>query len=220
MLILLSAITVSASGVPSSTAVSAIGNNNVTFTADAGAQSTAWFQYGMSAATLNVWTPDQSVGGSYSWMETGSPLTSSETYWVAGCDSDGCDTPVTFTMLAATPLPVTTYGYLITNATRNKFNPLIFVSNLILPYAWLFPSSAKGLGISIVTAIVLFALYYGYAVRTRGVAIPVTIGIISAPYLLYQNQGLNLGIPVEFQAIAQGILYASLAGIVLIILKK
>lgn len=221
-IILLALLPVTSVAVPTGTAVSAIGNNNATFTANEVNSTTVWFQYGMSATTLNVWTSSQTVsGGSYTWTEISSPLTSGETYWVSGCDSTGCDpNPVQFTLSAAMPLPTTTFGYMITNATQNKFNILMFVTNLALPYTWLFPSSAIPLAISIITALTLFAIYYGYAVRTRGIAVPVILGIIGAPYLLYQNQGLNLGIPVEFQAIAQGIFYASIAGIVLIILKK
>jgi hypothetical protein len=206
-------------GVPSGSSVSLVGNNNATFTANSGA-ATAWFEYGLSPNTLVVWTPEQAAGGAYTYTELGSPLTSSRTYYVAGCDATGCDSPATFTMLDATPLPVTTYGLMITNATKNKFNLLMFTVNLPLPLAWLFPQTAFPFAISVCTALVLFAIYYGFAVRTRGVAIPIIMGVLGAPYLLYQNQGLNLGIPVEFQGVAQGIFYASLAGIVLVILRK
>ena len=88
------------------------------------------------------------------------------------------------------------------------------------PYAWLFPSSAATLAITIVVALVLFAVFFGLAMRTRYVAVPVVAGILTAPYLLYQNQGLNLGIPPKFMAIVQGIMYACLAGILMLILKK
>ena len=207
--------------IPSGTSVSAVSNQNATFSASGFDSAGGWFEYGMSPATLNVWTISQAGGGSLTWTETGSPLTSGETYYVSGCDSTGCDpNPVAFTLLDATPLPTTTFGYLITNATENKFNLLKVIPNIMLPYAWLFPQSAIPLGISITVALVLFAVYYGLAVRTRGVAIPVIMGVIGAPYLLYQNQGMNLGIPVEFQAIAQGIFYASLAGVILVILRK
>lgn len=222
IIVLLVLLPVAAIAVPTGTTTSMVGNNNATFTANSGAESTAWFQYGMTATTLNVWTPNQSISGAtYTWTETSSPLTSGETYYVAGCDDDGCDpAPAQFTLLAATPLPATTFGYMITNATKNKFDTLLFVTSIMLPYAWLFPQSAAALAISIVTALALFAIYYGLAVRTRGVAVPIILGIIGAPYFLYQNQGLNLGIPVEFQAIAQGIFYASVTGIILIILRK
>lgn len=219
LILLILLIPAAATAIPSGTSVSLIGNNNATFTASGGS-GTTWFEYGMSESTLNVWTtPIES--GPFTWTEYGSPLTSGITYFVAGCDSTGCDpNPATFTMLPATPLPSTTFGLMITNATKNKFNTLMFVSNIFLPYAWLFPASASGLAISIMTALVLFAIYYGFAVRTRGVAVPVILGVIGAPYLLYANQGMNLGIPVEFQSIAQGIFYASLAGILLVILRK
>lgn len=217
ILILLAMIPLAAA-VPAGTTVSLIGNNNATFSA-AGFTGVGWFEYGMTPTTLVVWTSNMTLGLD-TWTEIGSPLTSGKTYYVAGCDSTGCDTPVSFTMGDATPLPTTTFGYMITNATQNKFNLLMFASNLLLPFAWLFPASAFTLAISIMAALVFFALYYSLAVRTRGVAIPVMMGVLAAPYLLYTNQGLNLGIPVEFLAVAQGIFYASLAGIVLIILRK
>lgn len=204
--------------IPSGTSVSLIGNNNATFSAS-GFTGDGWYEYGLSPSTLVVWTNNLTLGTS-TWTETGSPLTTSTTYYVAACDSTGCDTPVSFTTGAAKPLPTTTFGLMITNATANRFNLLMLASNILLPYVWLFPSSAYTLAISIMAALVFFALYYALAVRTRGVAIPIIMGVIAAPYLLYTNQGLNMGIPVEFLAIAQGIFYASLAGIVLVVLRK
>ena len=220
VLLLLLTLPIVVTAIPSGTAVSSIGNNNATFSAN-GATDHAWFEYGLSSSTLNVYTPNVTGSGAYTWTEYGSPLTSGRTYYVAGCDDTGCDpSPASFTMLPATPLPSTTFGAMITNATQNKFNVLMFLINLPLPFAWLFPSSAYGLAVSIIAALVLFSIYYGFAVRTRGVAVPIILGILGAPYFLYQSQGLNIGIPVEFQAIAQGIFYASLAGIVLVIMRK
>ena len=207
------------SAVPSGTTVSLVGNNNASFAANSGLDH-AWFEYGMTPATLVVWTQNVSAGGAYNWTEIGSPLTSGETYYVAGCDDDGCDTPVTFTMLDATPLPVTTYGVLFTNATQNRFNLLKMIPNIALPYTWLFPATSQTLAISILAGIVFFGIFFGLAMKTRYVAVPVLVGLIAAPYLLYSNQGLGLGIPMEFQAIAQGLTYACVAGILLLILKK
>jgi hypothetical protein len=175
----------------------------------------------MTPTTLNVWTPNITAGGVYTWSETGSPLTSGETYYVAGCDTNGCDpNVVSFTILPATPLPTTTFGILFTNATQSHFNTIYFIMNIMAPYAWLFPASAVPIAISIVVAVVLFAIFFGLAMRTRYVAVPVVVGILTAPYLLYQNQGMNLGIPPDFLAIAQGIMYACVAGILMLILKK
>lgn len=207
------------SAVPAGTAVSAIGNNNTTFSATS-ALDHAWFEYGMTPTTLVVWTQNVTASGAYTWTEIGSPLTSGTTYYVAGCDDSGCDTPATFTMLDATPLPSTTYGILFTNATQNRFNLLLMIPLIAAPYTWLFPASNQALAISIMAGIVFFGIFFGLAMRTRYVAVPVLVGLISAPYLLYQNQGLMLGIPLEFQAIAQGLMYASVAGILLLILKK
>lgn len=221
ILLAVALLIVSAAATPSGTSVSLVSNNNATFTASGFAASGGWFEYGMTPATLNVWTTQQPGGGSITWTEQGSPLTSGITYYVAGCDATGCDpNPAQFTMGNATVLPATTFGYLITNATANKFNPLMFVSNVFLPYAWLFPATAQELGIAIMTALILFAIFWGYAVRTRGVALVTIMAVLTSGYLMYNNQGLNLGIPVEFMGIAQGIFYASIAGILLIILRK
>jgi len=205
--------------VPAGTAVSAIGNNNATFSANSAA-SHAWFEYGMTPTTLTVWTANVTAGGVYTWTEVGSPLTSGETYYVAGCDDTGCDGPVEFTILDATPLPTTTFGKLVTNATASRYNILAMIIHIPMAYTWLFPASNSALAISIVAGLVFFAIFFGLAMRTRYAAIPVLIGLVSAPYLLYQNQGLNLGIPLEFQAVAQGLMYAAVAGILILILKK
>jgi hypothetical protein len=203
---------------PSGLSVSGVTNNAANFTASNTGDS--WFEYGMSATTLNVWTPNQSASGSYTWTEYGSPLTSGRTYYVAACDSTGCTSPSSFTLSGATPLPTTTFGYMISNLTQNKGNTLMFVMNWLLPYAWLFPLQASALAISIVTALALFAVFWGMAARTKGVAVPIIVCVIAAPYLLYANQGMHLGIPSDFLAIAQGIFYAGLAGIILIIMRK
>jgi hypothetical protein len=208
-----------ASAVPAGTAVSAIGNNNATFTANS-ALAHAWFEYGMTPTTLVVWTRNVTAGGVYTWTERGSPLASGEKYYVAGCDDSGCGNPVSFTLLDATPLPTTTYGILYTNATESRFDIVSMIIHIPAAYAWLFPATNSALAISIISGIVFFAIFFGLAFRTRYAAVPVLVGLISAPYLLYQNQGLGLGIPIEFQAIAQGLTYAAVAGILLLILKK
>ena len=207
------------SAVPAAMTVSAVGNNNVTFSATSIATE-AWFEYGMTPTTLVVYTPNQTAGGPYTWTEVGSPLSSGEKYYVAACDNTGCSATQTFTLLDATPLPTSTYGKLYTNATRNKFDLLMVIPNIPLAFTWLFPQTSQALALSIVAALVLFSIFFGLAYRTRYVAIPVVVGLITAPYLLYQNQGVGLGIPVEFQAIAQGITYACVAGILMLILKK
>jgi hypothetical protein len=209
----------SVSAAPGGTAVSLVGNNNATFSAASG-EAEAWFEYGMTPETLVVWTAPVAAGGAYTWTEIGSPLTSGETYYVAGCDSTGCDTPASFTMLDATPLPVTTYGNLFTNGTRNKFNLLTMIPNIAAPYTWLFPASNQALAISILAGIVFFGIFFGLAMKTRYVAVPIIVGLIVAPYLLYASQGLGIGIPAEFRAVAQGLTYACFAGILLLILKK
>ena len=222
LIVLLFLLAIPAGAVPSGTSVSDVGNNNVTFSASGFDSAGGWFEYGLTAQSMNAWTSMEIPNASaITWTETGSPLTTNTTFWVTACDSTGCDpTAVSFTTSGATPFPVTTYGYLITNATKNKYNTLMFVTNWGMPYVWLWPANAMVFGISVVTAVILFCVYYGAVIRNRGVSVPVSLGIVTAPFLLTASSGMYLGLPVEFQGIAQGCLYACLAGILLIWLKK
>jgi hypothetical protein len=222
VLVLLFLICISAGAAPSGTSVSAVGNNNATFSAGGFDSAGGWFEYGLTPQSMNAWTSTETPNGSsITWTESGSPLTTSTTFYVTACDATGCDpNAVSFTTLAATPFPSTTYGYLLTNASKNKYNPLMFVTNWGMPYVWLWPANAMVFGISVITAIVLFCIFYGAVIRNRGVSVPVSLGIVTAPFLLTASAGMYLGMPVEFQGIAQGCLYACLAGIFLIWLKK
>jgi uncharacterized membrane protein YGL010W len=109
---------------------------------------------------------------------------------------------------------------MVDNITRSKGNILFLATNIWVPYTWLFPANAASTAISIVVGVMLFFVYWGFWRRGRSIIGPVIIGLLTAPLFLYANTGMHLGIPPEFQAIAQALLYASIAGLFLSFLKR
>lgn len=212
----------SVSAIPSTQPATAIGNNNFTLSATGCAADGCWFEYGLVETSLIVWTTTEPViGGTVTHIESSAPIEPSMTYYATACDSTGCDsTPISFTTLAFTPLPVSTLGAAVNNMTQSKFNILFLPGNIMAPYVWLFPQSEKAMAMTIVFGVIFFFIYLGIWLRQRNVAGPVILGLLTAGSLLFSNQGLHLGIPVEFQSIAQALLYASMAGIFLSLLKR
>ena len=221
LFVALALLVAAVSAVPTTGAVTLIGNNNFTVTC-AGASGSTWFQFGTDPTKLNFWSnTETAVGGAITVTVMGGAVYPSTTYYVAACDSTGCDpTPASFTTLALTPMPVSTLGTAITNMTKTNFNMLNMPQNLVVPYSWLFPTDTAQMSLTIVFGMLMMFIYIGMWLRTRSVATGVVLGILTSSFILFSNQGLNLGIPVEFASIAQGLLYASLAAILLTFLKK
>ena len=211
----------SVSAIPTTGAATSIGNNNFTLNC-AGASGDTFAKWGTHPVNFKVWTENVSPsGGAASINAYGSPIMPSTTYYATCCDSSGCDsTPVSFATAAYTPLPVSTLGSAIDNMTRSRFNILYIPEHILTPYAWLFPEDERVMGLTVIFGIMFFFVYVGLWLRTRSVATGIVIGLLTASFVLFANEGLGLGIPVEFQAIAQALLYASLAGVFLAFLKK
>lgn len=211
----------SVSAIPTTGAATAIGNNNFTLNC-AGASGDTFAKWGTQEALPLVWTENVTPsGGSASINVYGSPIMPSTTYYAKCCDSTGCDsTPISFATAAYTPLPTSTLGAAIDNMTRSRFNILYMPEHILTPYAWLFPWDERAMGLTVVFGVMFFFVYIGLWLRTRSVATGIVMGMLTASFVLFANEGLNLGIPVEFQAIAQALLYASMAGVFLAFLKK
>jgi len=209
-----------AAAVPNTLPATMVGNNNFTLNADGGVGNT-YFRYGTVSGNYVIQTLNVDPTKGYFSNETGSPITPSTIYYAVACDSTGCDSsPVTFTTGAMIPLPTSTLGTAITNMTQSRFNINFMPANILIPYTWLFPDDTKEMSITIVFGMFFFFIYIGLWLRTRSVATGVILGLVTSSFILFTNQGLNLGIPVEFIGIAQALLYASLAGILLAFLKK
>lgn len=221
LFVALTMLVASVSAVPTTLPATDVTNNAVTFSwLDASVIGDTWVQFGTTNGNLNYWTNIESMDITTTTY-TGGVLYPSTTYYYAACDSTGCDPNVqSFTTLALTPMPVSTLGTAVTNMTRSNFNMLAMPQNLVVPYSWLFPADTASMSLTIVFGLIMMFIYIGMWLRTRSVASGVVIGILSSSFILFSNQGLNLGIPVEFASIAQGLLYASLAAILLTFLKK
>ena len=209
------------SAIPTTGAATNIGNNNFTLSC-AGASGDTFAKWGTHAVNSKVWTANATAaGGAASFDVFGAPIAPSTTYYAACCDSSGCDsTPISFTTSAYTPLATSTLGNAIDNMTRSRFNILYIPEHILTPYAWVFPEDERVMGLTVVFGVMFFFVYVGLWLRTRSVATGIVMGLLTASFVLFANEGLNLGIPVEFQAVAQGLLYASMAGVFLAFLKK
>lgn len=198
-----------------------IGNNNFTLRCT-GASGETYFKWGDDPNKLIVWTANSTPKvGAVSYNEYGAPILPSHTYYATACDETGCDaTPATFSTTAYTPIATSTLGAAVDNMTASKFNLLYMPYHIATPYSWLFPSDTRQMGLTVVFGMMFFFIYVGLWLRTRSVATGVIMGMLTASFVLFANEGLMLGIPAEFQSMAQALLYASLAGVFLAFLKK
>lgn len=203
-----------ATALPNAPTIGMIGSNNVTFT-NVGASSPCWYIWGPANNGKELWkTPNRTaVAGICTATIQGFPLNANSKYFVQSCDITGNSTDSTFTTAAITLNPKTTYGNVYQNVTETGFSPLFIMANTLAPYVWVSP-------MSFIWGFLFLIVYVGYWIRGRGVIIPALLGFCTGSLFLYSGMGLNLGIPLEFTAIAQGIAYASLAGIILGLIKK
>lgn len=200
---------------PTTGAATLVSSNNATV-AMTGAATTCWFEWGSKSGSL-VWdTPNQTPsGGACSYRIHGSPLLGSTTFYYRACDVTGCGAEGSFTTAAVTPIPTTTYGATFDNITESGFD-ITYAGNAVMaPYLWLVP------GYEVFVFGLLFAsIYLGIWVRSRDVTVPAIAGILCGGFIFFADRGLMLGIPGEFSAIGQGLLYAALAGLILSVIKK
>jgi hypothetical protein len=221
LVLLLIVAAIPAAAIPVTGAASAVSNNNFTI-ACTGASGETFLKWGTQEAAPLVWSANETPSaGTATITVAGSPILPSMLYYAKCCDETGCDaTPVSFTTSAITPIATTTLGSGIKNLTKNRFNVLYLGEKVAEPYSWLFPSDEKQTGIALVFGLAMFAVFAGIWLRTRSVAVPLIMGLLSGSFLLYSTQGLMMGIPVEFIGIAQGMFYAAFAGTLLYFFKK
>lgn len=219
--ITLALIVSTVAALPVNGASSNVGPNNFTV-AISGAVGNVWVKYSQYPDTLNFWTTQNaSVAGNAAITQTGGPVYPSTTYYWTACDSTGCDaTPHSLTTPAFNPIVRPTLGTIVTNMTDSQFNLLYMPGNIIEPYGWLMPDATRTTMISITFGVIMTFIILGFWLRTRSVVVPVILGLLTSGFILFLDSGLKVGIPGEFAAMAQGLLYVSLGGIFLMFLKK
>jgi hypothetical protein len=197
------------------TNASAITSNSATLCAIGGA-APKWFKYGQLPGHLSWKTPNF-TGNSYNVH--GSPLLGNTVFYYSACDSSGCGSEEVFKTLSITPQTQTTFSNSLRNITDDPSNIAGIASESVAGYFWLL-NPAVPTSYSIVWGLVFFAIFLGLWIRERDLTVPVILGLITGTFIMYSNAGLNLGIPVYFQSMAQGIAYASLAGVILAFVKR
>jgi hypothetical protein len=211
LLIIMLCLTTSACAVPTTEAASAIGNNNVTLHMSGGA-APMWFMWGQTSGSLSWITPNATTDSAFIY---GSPLLGHTLFYFKACDTTGCGNELSFTTLALTPQPQTTFGAGVDNITRSQFDIEVIARESIQGYFWAVPTFPV-----IVWGLLFFGIFLGLWIRERDLVVPVIIGLITGSFIMFGSTGLQLGIPAEFSQMAQGLTYAALAGVLLTWIKR
>lgn len=206
------------SAIPTNDGVSLVSSNNFTISCG-GTTGDVWVRYGESSWAKLAYMTANSTSSTIT--VAGAPLTASTTYKWTCCDSTGCNAvPGTVTTGTLVVQPRSTLGATMDNLVANRMKVELVGPALVEPYLWGVFFDAKDLGLTILFFLIFLAFYAGLWLRTRDVSIPVIAGLVIAPLVMFSDTGLHLGLPVEAQAIAQALFYASLTGVVLAFLKK
>lgn len=196
---------------PTTQAATSITSNGATLNS-AGGVAPIWFEYGQKSGSLTWKTANSSNA---SQIVYGSPIIGNTLFYFRVCDGTGCGNELSFTTSALVPMAQTTYSAALNNMTASQFDIETIAGNSIAGYFWLTPTFP-----AIVWGLLFFGIYVGLWIRERDLVVPVILGLITGTFVMYGDVGLQLGIPVEFQAAAQGITYAALAGIILAWMKR
>jgi hypothetical protein len=186
-----------------------IGTNNVTLGAIGGVGSVGWFTWGMMACQTWSSTPNVTIySGQFNYTMLGTPVFGNSQYWFRACDTTGCGVQRSFITAAITPIGQTTYGQYYQNITEGGFNPANIAWNFVQPYI-------QVSGATIFYGLIFGSIFVGMWLRTRGTYTASIFGMISTILFASSALLLQLGVPPEFQALGQALLYTSLAGIAL-----
>jgi PKD repeat protein len=91
--------------------VTGINSNGANFTVSGITGSNVWLVYGQNSGGYTWITPNTTATSGWAtiWL-SGSPIFGNTRYYVQACDQTGCGNEVSFSTLAITPMPTTTYG--------------------------------------------------------------------------------------------------------------
>ena len=209
LLIALLLIACAASALPTTQPGTNIGNNNFTFTGTGVTGTTGWFQWGMAQGQSWAHTPNRtSSAGTITYTMKGTPIFGCTTYYYRACDPTGCGAELSFMTLAVTPIPTVTYGAYAQNITENQGDPSNAFWNFMQPYMGI-------TGSEIFYGLIFACVFVGIWLRTRGTAVANIFGMICVGLFASSAVGLQLGLPPEFVAVGQALMYLSLTGAVM-----
>jgi hypothetical protein len=200
------------SAVPNTGAATAIGSNNFTVAITMSDGGDTWVVWGGAAG--NELFGSQVQTGDCSLTVYGAPLIGGQTIWYRACDSTGCGNERTLTLPAITPLPTPTFGNAYKNLTARHFAIDSIAPNILPGY------TATGITPTLLWGIMFFFILFGFWFRTKSVRMVLIIGLLMATFILTPTAGLFLGAPLMFQYVAQGLMAAAMAGILISFIRK
>jgi hypothetical protein len=186
-----------------------IGTNNFTFNGNGASGTVGWFVWGMDTGAAWAHTPNVTAGsGLINYTMKGTPVFGSTKYYYKACDITGCGSEVSFTTVVVTPLPQVINGDIVQNMTENQFDAGNMVWNSLQVYI-------QVTGATIFYGFIFALVFVGLWLRTRGTAVAQIFGMICVGLFASTAVGLQLGLPPEFLAVGQALLYLSLTGAIM-----
>jgi len=145
----------------------------------------------------------------------GAPLIGGTTVYYVCCDSTGCDAhEQSLNIPAITPVPTSNFGIAYRNMTNRHFAIDSIAPNILPGYL------ATGMEPTLLWGIMFFFLVFGFWFRTRSVRLVLILSFVMAAFILTPTAGLMLGAPLLFQYVAQGLMAAAMAGILVSFIRK
>ena len=179
-----------------------------------GCSSDCWFEFGQTHnGPYPLRTDNITAVGAFTYVLQNNPVVSNRTYYYRAADVDGTyGVESSFNLPMPTAFPTERMGAAIQNVTKNRMNLTELPLAVTTPYTDLITAP-------IVWFMVFFFIYSGLWMAHRDVSLLVILGLITASPILYAGPQ-SLGIPPEFIGPIQGVLYASAAGILFVLIKR
>jgi hypothetical protein len=114
-----------------------------------------------------------------------------------------------------TPLPQTTYSYLINNVTQSHMNLVQLPGNIMAPYGFVTTG-----GLAIPFFICFLAYFYSLWLSHGNLRMASIVGLMFGGMFLFTTGGLGIGLPDPIAPLAYGALCASISGYVMSMFKN
>lgn len=197
-----------AQAVPTTGAATMVSNNNFTMSAT-GCSGNSWFQWGMASGQTWAHTPNQTpAAGAISYTMRGTPVFGSTAYYYRACDASGCGLQQTVTTLAITTVAVPTFNAQFEDMKQNNFALDNAFYNCMTVYT-------NVTGWTVFFGLIFAMLFGGMWLRSRSTGTSLQYGMICSALFVSSATGLQLGLPPEFVAVGQALMYISLTGAIM-----
>ena len=213
ILFLLSTVSIVAAA-PTTSAATMVGNNNFTMNGNGASGGVGWFQWSMKTGLEYAHTPNVTTsGGAYNYTMSSSPVYGNTAYYYKACDTTGCGAEVSLTTTVVTAIPVPNYDAYAQNITENHLDPMNFLWNATRAYTQIS-------GDAIFYGLILAMLLIGMWLRTHGTQTATMFGMMFVCLFTASAGGLAIGLPPEFLAAGQALMYISLTGAIVMFTFK